>query len=175
MKTKKMPAPMLALHTCLAERMAGRHILGTGSFNPKVPVKTDIDTFTMLMTFLSESIDKSDWEEAGRIAGHLPLYGQMLTHVRYSGHDRHLANMLAAIEKQSRVRAAIHLARLRKVVHRVAADRVFRDNERVSVMRTRHGWYDGHLQGVIKPGSGGSVVLGDDGWEYEIEHPRDIR
>ncbi len=57
----------------------------------------------------------------------------------------------------------------------MAADRTFADNQPVSVIRTEHGWHDGHLQGRVKPGSGGHVVVDDDGCEHEIRHVRDIR
>lgn len=175
MKTKKLTGPMQKLHLFLQERMAGRHVLGTGSFNPKVPVKIGIDTFEMVMTLLRDAIDVADWETADTIAGFLPLYDAFLANRRYDGHGPHLNNMLTAIGKQSRVKAALHQVRLRKVVHPVAADRVFGDNERVVIMRTEHGWHDGHLGGTVKPGSGGYVVHGDDGEDYEIMHLRDIR
>lgn len=51
----------------------------------------------------------------------------------------------------------------------------YRVGHRVRVVRTDHGWYDGRVGGVVRSLSDHScVVAGDDGVEYEIEHPRDI-
>ena len=48
----------------------------------------------------------------------------------------------------------------------------FRRGDRVSVIRTAHGWFDGCLEATyISPG----LVRDDDGIEHEIDHPRDIR
>lgn len=45
---------------------------------------------------------------------------------------------------------------------------------RVSVTRTRHGWYDGRLSGTFTGGGCSGTVVDDEGWEHEICHPRDI-
>ena len=48
--------------------------------------------------------------------------------------------------------------------------------DRVSIIRTRHGWYDGALFGkVIEVTDRTCVVLDDNGKKHEIPHPRDIR
>ena len=174
MKTNKLPGPVRALHLFLQESMAGRYMLGTGSFDPRVPVKLDIDTFTMVITLLGEALEADDWDAADRIVEFIPLYATFLTNARYDGHAAHLERMLTAIARRSRIKAALHRDRLRKVVHRVAADRVFKDGERVAIIRTEHGWLDGRLGGTVKPGSGGYVIEGDDGENHEIRHLRDI-
>jgi hypothetical protein len=46
------------------------------------------------------------------------------------------------------------------------------NNTRVYIIRHRHGWHDGNLAGIlIRPG----LVRGDDGFDYVINHARDIR
>lgn len=42
---------------------------------------------------------------------------------------------------------------------------------RVSVIRTRHGWYDGSVEGVLSDSNGS--VLTDEGDTLVCEHPRD--
>lgn len=52
----------------------------------------------------------------------------------------------------------------------------FAIGDRVSVIRTRHGWFEGSLSGHIKElGDYRCVVHGDDGYDHEIRKPRDIR
>ena len=175
MKTSKLSGPVRALHLFLQDRMNGRYVLGTGSFDPRVAVKLDVDTFAMVTMLLKEAVDEGDWDEADAIVAFLPLYGDFLGNRRYDGHAAHLGNMVAAVAKRSASKTTLHLERLRKVVHRVAADRVFADNERVSIIRSEHGWHDGSISGTVKPGSGGHVVVDDDGHDIEIRHLRDIR
>lgn len=51
----------------------------------------------------------------------------------------------------------------------------FKLGDRVGVVRTEHGWYDGGLEGRITVLTAGSAeVTDDDGMTYEINHPRDI-
>lgn len=52
----------------------------------------------------------------------------------------------------------------------------YRVGQRVSIVRHEHGWVDGVVGGVIRSLSEAwCVVAGDDGCDYEIRHPRDIR
>lgn len=52
----------------------------------------------------------------------------------------------------------------------------FKIRDEVSITRHEHGWCDGGVTGRIKSMSlHGAIVIGDDGMEYEINHPRDIR
>ncbi len=52
----------------------------------------------------------------------------------------------------------------------------FNLGDEVSVIRHRHGWEDGAVVGVIVELSEFSCVVQDDeGKQYEIRHPRDIR
>lgn len=51
----------------------------------------------------------------------------------------------------------------------------FNVDDKVFVIRTDHGWYDGSLEATIKElGSHSCVVVDEDGIEYDIDHPRDI-
>lgn len=172
-----MTAPTKALREFLKANWKDRYLFGTqsGTFNPKVVPNIGIDTFTGLMTFLKEAIAADDWDKADEILAFLPLYEGFLAGPRYKGHAPHLTNLVNAIAKRNAVKARLHLDRLTAVVHLVANDRVFKDNERVSVIRHEHGWVDGRVSGTVKPGSGGYVVEGDDGMEYDIKHLRDIR
>lgn len=53
----------------------------------------------------------------------------------------------------------------------------FKNGQRVSIIRHRHGWCDGSISGVItRFGSSYFCIVEDsDGYEYEIKHKRDIR
>lgn len=57
----------------------------------------------------------------------------------------------------------------------------FKVNQRVSVVRHKHGWSDGDIKGKIKTinfrktGTAYYTVLGDDGFEYEILKSKDIK
>jgi hypothetical protein len=52
---------------------------------------------------------------------------------------------------------------------------------RVSVTRTRHGWYDGDLAATVirrwqrETGTWCYMVRDDDGCEHEVNHTRDMR
>ena len=174
MNVGRMKGPLKALHAFLKVHWAGRHLWGAGSFNPRVPPVIGIHSLVALCEIIGEGVDAGDWERVDQAVSHLPLYGPMLSDHRYDGHAAHLANLLGAISRRSQDKAKLHLARLRKVVRVVAADRTFADGERVSVKRTEHGWHDGRLQGRVKAGSGGRIVIDDDGGENEIRHLRDI-
>ena len=52
----------------------------------------------------------------------------------------------------------------------------FRMRQRVSIIRTEHGWFDGRLEGVIVYLSDyGCQVRDDEGGVHDIPKPRDIR
>lgn len=174
MNVGRMKGPHKALHAFLKLHWADRYLWGAGSFNPRVPVVIGVHSFTALMEITGEAVKAGDWERVDEVLTHLPLYSRMLEDRRYDGHGRHLDNLRGAIAKRSADKAALHLQRLRKVVHVTVADKTIRDGQRVSVMRTEHGWYDGSLQGNVKAGSGGHIVVDDDGNEHEIRHLRDI-
>jgi hypothetical protein len=175
MNVGRMKGPLRDLHAFLKLHWADRYLWGAGTFNPRVPPVIGIYTFTGLMEIVKEAVAAGEWDRVEEALTHLPLYAAMLADRRYDGHAAHLDNLRGAIAKRSTDKATLHLGRLRKVVHVVAADRTFKDGERVSITRTEHGWFDGRLGGTVKPGSGGHVVLGDDGHEHEIRHLRDIR
>ena len=174
MNVGRMKGPLRDLHAFLKLHWADRYLWGAGTFNPRVPAVIGIHTFTGLAEIMKEGIDAGDWERVDQTVAHLPLYAAMLADRRYDGHAKHLENLLGAIAKRTTEKATLHLVRLRKVVHVVAADRTFKDGERVSIIRTEHGWFDGRLGGRVKPGSGGYVVEGDDGHDHDIRHLRDI-
>lgn len=144
-------------------------------FDPKRPAVLGIDSFEAVSRALGAAVTEGNWDAADGAMALMPQYAAFLSNRRYAGHERHLANLASAVAKRKTDKALLHHRRLAAVVHRVAADRHFADGERVSVIRTEHGWFDGSLSGTVKPGSGGYVVLGDDGYEHEIEHLRDIR
>lgn len=174
MNVGRMKGAHKALHAFLRLHWADRYLWGAGSFNPRVPVVIGIHSLVALCEIVEEGLGDGDWDRVDQAVSHMPLYERMLADRRYDGHAAHLTNLTSAIARRSSDKAKLHLARLRKVVHVVAADRTFTDGERVSVKRTEHGWYDGRLQGRVKAGSGGHVVVDDDGVEHEIRHLRDI-
>jgi len=57
----------------------------------------------------------------------------------------------------------------------------FKVNQRVKVIRHKHGWTDGKLEGNIKTinfrntGTAYYTVIGDDGFEYYILKSKDIK
>ena len=57
----------------------------------------------------------------------------------------------------------------------------FAKDDRVAVIRTRHGWYDGSLSATVKSvverptGTHWYMVVDDDGHEHEVYHTRDMR
>lgn len=52
----------------------------------------------------------------------------------------------------------------------------FKREDEVSIIRTRHGWFDGRVSGRISSLTDWSATVTDsDGIEYAIEKPRDIR
>lgn len=57
----------------------------------------------------------------------------------------------------------------------------FKTGNRVAIIRYRHGWLDGSVQGVVKAvdtkesGDCKYVIFGDDGNDYEIKSTRDLR
>lgn len=171
----KMKRPEAELHALLKEHWNDRRLFWAGTFDPRKPLVIGIDTFGGLMALLRSAIEGGEWELADSAISHVPLYSTFLASPRYAGHAPHLTNLTNAIARRAGSKALLHLRRLTGTVRRVAADRVFKDGERVSVIRTEHGWYDGSVSGTVKPGSGGHVVQGDDGMEYEIQHLRDIR
>lgn len=51
----------------------------------------------------------------------------------------------------------------------------FKVGDRVYIIREKHGWHDGGVEGVIADMTPHSaIVRSDDGIDYTIEHPRDI-
>lgn len=54
----------------------------------------------------------------------------------------------------------------------------FAIGDTVSIKRTRHGWYDGAIGGIIVKLTDHTCVVrvgeGRDTWRAEIQHPRDI-
>lgn len=153
----------------------GRYLFGPGSYNPKTKPKIDIDTFSALRILMHEALRAENWELVDEAVSLLPLYEGFLANPRYVDHVPHLANLLKSIAKREPRKANHHIEKLAVTVRKTAADRVFKDGERVSIIRTEHGWFDGRLSGTVKAGSGGYVIEGDDGHEHEIRHLRDIR
>lgn len=51
----------------------------------------------------------------------------------------------------------------------------FELGQQVSIIRTKHGWFDGNESGIITELSPHSAtVTTEEGYEYEIDHCRDI-
>ena len=52
----------------------------------------------------------------------------------------------------------------------------YKIGDRVSILRTRHGWFDGKLEGrVVGVSTMSAVVEDEDGNRHEINHPRDLK
>jgi len=62
----------------------------------------------------------------------------------------------------------------------VANDDPFEINDRVGIVRARHGWHDGEIEGTVTErwqspqGTWKYRVTDDDGNDYEIAHTRDL-
>lgn len=175
LKLHKLAPAIQDLHAFLLAHWGDRHLPGAGTFDCRKAPALDISTFLALMRILDETVKAHDWDIASGAVAQMRTFGEFLSSPRYAGNGKHLDNLSSAVERQDERRASTHLARLAKVVRPMAADKTFADNQPVSVIRTEHGWYDGHLQGRVKPGSGGHVVVDDEGGEHDIRHVRDIR
>ena len=57
----------------------------------------------------------------------------------------------------------------------------FKYGDRVYVIRTSHGWYDGNLSAIVKrvvateTGNHWYIVKDDDGNDHKVNHTRDMR
>lgn len=154
------------VHTVLKARVPG--------FDARNPPRLDPIELVSVVALIGDSVAKEDWSETRSLLDLLPAYAKTLAMPRHAGHERHLANLANAVDNGSRRQAEIHLTRLGRIIRIVAADDVLEDGADVRIMRTRHGWYDGHVSGRIAEGSNGSIVETADGERYEIEHRRDV-
>lgn len=176
MDTMHTPMPTVQrLHSFFRTHWCGQYLWGAGSYDGKRKPAIDISSFMALQRILETALKTPDWEIADDVLRHFQLFQDFLKSPRYVGADRHLDNLTGSVTRRDQRRDLLHLARMMKTVHPMAADHVFADNDRVSVIRTEHGWFDGQLQGNVKPGSGGLVVIDDEGGEHYIRHVRDIR
>lgn len=171
----KMKKPEAELHALLKEHWEDCRLFWAGTFNPKKPLVLGMDTFAGLMLLLRNAVEGEEWDLADRVISFIPLYSDFLSSPRYAGHAPHLTNLTNSVAKRAKTKAILHLKKLSGNVRRVAADRVYKGGERVSVIRSKHGWHDGNVSGKVMRGSGGHLVESDDGTQYEIQHLRDIR
>lgn len=52
----------------------------------------------------------------------------------------------------------------------------YKAGEYVAIVRAEHGWHNCRTSGkIIRLEDKFCIVLGDDGYEYKINHPRDLR
>lgn len=128
---KKMDRATKALHDLLVERHA--------RYDRKKPPTADIATFYELGMMLKTDIAAGDWDKADAIVANLPLFSALLSKSKYAGHTPHLADMLKTVAARNSAKASHHLIRLLAIVRPMASDRVFADNQRVSITRTEHG------------------------------------
>lgn len=162
----RLPEDQQRVHTALKAR--------SPSFDARNPPRLDPVELVSLMSLVTSAVAAEDWQEARLLLDLLPAYATTLAMARHAGHGKHLTNLSNAVDDQDRRRAEIHLVRLGRIIRIVAADDPLEDDARVRVMRTRHGWYDGHVSGRIVKGSNGSIVEDAHGDRYEIEHRRDV-
>lgn len=146
-----------------------------GTFNHRVPPTADIHTLDLVLDIVKTAIRIRHWPRAQEALTHVPWFGSLLAHPRYAGHAPHLVALSRACVEMDVDKANRALARLRRIVRPVAADRDIRDGQIVRVMRTRHGWYDGHVEGRFEQTRDGMTVTDANGDVYEIEHKRDVR
>jgi hypothetical protein len=146
-----------------------------GAFNHKVPPTADIHTLALVLDIVKTAIRIRRWSRAQEALLHVPWFESLLAHPRYAGHAPHLAALHRACAEMDVDKANRALARLRRIVRPVAADREIREGQIVRVMRTRHGWYDGHVEGRFARTPDGMTVTDGNGDVYEIEHERDVR
>jgi hypothetical protein len=159
--------PHKDLHAFLHERLP--------TFDWKRAPRLDATELTSLIRVAASSAADADWDGAERALGLMESYAAVLALPRHAGHAPHLANLRSAVAKRSKHLCLVHSTRLLRVIQPAATDVPLRDNERVSVTRTEHGWFDGRLMATVVAGSGGSLVKDDEGIVHEIRHRRDVR
>lgn len=145
------------------------------TFDWKRAPRLDAAELVSLVGVAAASADGADWEDAEKALGLVDHYATVLALPRHVGYAPHLANLRSAVAKRSRHLCLVHSTRLLRVIRTAATDDPLRDNDRVSVTRTEHGWFDGRLMATVVPGSGGSLVKDDEGIVHEIRHRRDVR
>lgn len=165
-----------ALQAFLRTHWGGAATLGLPPYDGKRLPDTDMRTLVGLLRIVRWNIGLGEWEVVNEGLGFLPLFADVLAEPRNAGHEQRLENLLGAVAKRSTDKATLHAGRLLNVIRLVAADTPLEDGQRVSVQRTRHGWFGkSGVVGTVRAGSRGRIVDGDDGCEYEIEHRRDVR
>lgn len=145
------------------------------TFDWKRAPRLDAAELVSLIGVAAASADGADWDGAEKALGLIDRYATVLALPRHVGYAPHLANLRSAVAKRSRHLCLVHSTRLLRVVRTAATDDPLRDDDRVSITRTEHGWFDGRLMGNVVPGSGGWVVKDDDGNYHDIRHRRDVR
>ncbi len=139
--------------------------------------KIDIFSLTKVFGVLGKALEDRDQTKLDECCELIFLYGDFIdNNPRYEGSVTHLHNMSMAIKKNKPDKAILHLNRLMKVVHPVAADSPFSVGDKVSIIRSDHGWYDGRIGGtIVAGGEGGYVVEDDDGGTHDVRKTRDMR
>lgn len=111
----------------------------------------------------------------------LAAEGETLAGPRYDAARRPLEQLREAAASGNRRVAERCLARLHRLTLPVANDRPFELRDAVGVVRSRHGWHDGRLEGVVtsrhQSGTGkwSYGVTDAEGGEHEVDHTRNLR
>jgi len=153
---KKMTPAVKALDTFMREH----HQLGySGRYDPKRGVVADKWTLYTVLFVMAKRLDEGDLEGARALLVHLDLFEHYL---RFQDRRKlHMENLLNSFAKDRLDKAKLHLYRVRKLVPITAADDNYPDGQKVSIIRTEHGWFDHAVSGTIVPGSGGYQVCAD--------------
>lgn len=176
-----MSAPTISMSRLPDDDQGLRGLLGNapeipeGAFNHKVPPTADIHTLMLVLDIVKVAIRIRRWSRAREALVHVPWFESLLAHPRYAGHAPHLVALHRACAEMDVDKANRALARLRRIVRPVAADREIHDGQIVRIMRTQHGWHDGHVEGRFAQTDEGMTVTAANGDVYEIEHKRDVR
>lgn len=169
------PTKMLERVTPLEREVHAFLKANAQTFDAKRPARLDPPELVGLISILDDAIASGDWDRTDAVLLLIPAYASTLALPRHAGHERHLGSLRNAVTKRCRRTSVVHVARLRRIIRIVANDDPLTGGERVSVTRTKHGWFDGRLHATVVEGSGGSLVRDDAGDEHEIGHRRDVR
>lgn len=165
-KLARLSDDQLALHTHLTRYVPG--------FDRRSMPALDVRELLSVLAAMTTAAAAGEWTAVDSAIETMPAFADLLAQPRHAGHDRHLRALAGAAAHRDAAKFAVHMIRLRRIVRLVANDDPLRKGDRVSITRTRHGWYDGGVTGKVSSDRG-DLVLGDDGERYEIEHRRDVR
>ena len=105
-----------------------------------------------------------------------PIQPDLQLFVERRGGGKLLARAVRQAEQGNYAGAEAILSKARRIIQPNASDFPIEPGTKVAVIRCRHGWYDGSVEGVVTSRNGNSyIVKTDDGHYLDINHTRDLR